>query len=40
MYYVMNLDTQSIINIYDSLLDAQELVRKHPGWTIMVKYIQ
>ena len=38
MYYVMNLKTGTIIDIYDSLLEASELVNKHPEWTIMVKY--
>ena len=38
MYYVMNLKTGSIIDTYDSLLEASELVRKHPEWTIMIKY--
>ena len=34
----MNLKTGSIIDIYDSLSEASELVNKHPEWTIMVKY--
>ena len=38
MYYVMNLKTGSIIDTYDSLLEASELVQKHPDWTIMIKY--
>jgi hypothetical protein len=38
MYYVMNLKTGTIIDIYDSLLEASELVHKHPEWTIMIKY--
>ena len=38
MYYVMNLKTGSIIDTYDSLLEANELVSKHPEWTIMIKY--
>ena len=38
MYYVMNLKTGSIIDVYDSLGEASELVDKHPEWTIMIKY--
>ena len=34
----MNLESGSIIDIYDSLLEAKELVSKNPGWTIMIKY--
>ena len=34
----MNLKTGSIIDVYESLLEASELVAKHPEWTIMVKY--
>ena len=38
MYYVMNLKTGSIIDIYDSLGEAIELVDSHPEWTIMIRY--
>ena len=39
MYYVMNLNKAgSIIDIYDSLGEAMELVSNHPEWTIMIKY--
>ena len=38
MYYAMNLETGTIIDICDSLLEAMELVRKRPEWTIMIKY--
>jgi len=39
MFYVMNLNKAgSIIDVYDSLLEASELVSKHPEWTIMIKY--
>ena len=38
MFYVMNLKTGTIIDIYESLLEASELVSKHPEWTIMIKY--
>ena len=38
MYYVMNLKSGGIIDVYDSLLEASELVSKHPEWTIMIKY--
>jgi hypothetical protein len=39
MYYVMNLETGSIWeDTYDSLLEANEFVSKHPAWTIMIKY--
>ena len=38
MYYVMNLKSGGIIDVYDNLLEVSELVSKHPEWTIMVKY--
>ena len=38
MYYVMNLKTGTIIDIYDSLGEAIELVDSHPTWTIMIRY--
>jgi len=38
MYYVMNLKSGGIIDVYDSLGEASELVDKHPEWTIMIKY--
>ncbi len=34
----MNLKSGGIIDVYDSLLEASELVSKHPEWTIMIKY--
>ena len=34
----MNLKTGSIIDTYESLLEANELVNKHPEWTIMIRY--
>jgi len=34
----MNLKTGSIIDVYDSLSEAVELVDKQPSWTIMIKY--
>ena len=35
----MNLETGSIWeDTYDSLLEANEFVSKHPKWTIMIKY--
>ena len=37
-FYVMNLKTGTIIDIYDSLLEAKELVSEYPEWTIMIKY--
>lgn len=38
MFYVMSLKTGTIIDIYDSLLEAKELVSEYPEWTIMIKY--
>ena len=38
MYYVVNLKSGGIIDVYDSLGEASELVDKHPEWTIMIKY--
>tara|TARA_Y100000389_G_C17046483_1_gene310665 strand:- start:221 stop:355 length:135 start_codon:yes stop_codon:yes gene_type:complete len=38
MYYVMNLKSGGIIDVYKSLLEASELVNQHPEWTIMIKY--
>jgi len=38
MYYVMNLKSGGIIDVYDSLSEASELVNKHPEWTIMIRY--
>lgn len=44
MYYIMNLNSHggtsvvTIIDVCDSLLEAQEAVSRHPKWTIMVKY--
>lgn len=37
-FYVMSLKTGTIIDIYDSLLEAKELVSEYPEWTIMIKY--
>lgn len=38
MFYVVNLKSGGIIDVYDSLLEASELVSKHPEWTLMIKY--
>ena len=38
MYDVMNLKTGTIIDIYDSLGEAIELVDSQPTWTIMIRY--
>jgi len=38
MFYIMNLKTGSIKYTANSLLEANELVNKHPEWTIMIKY--
>lgn len=34
----MNLKSGGVIDVYDSLLEASELVSAHPEWTIMIKY--
>jgi hypothetical protein len=36
MYYVANLKNGLIIEKYDSLLEAKELVFKYPQYTILV----
>ena len=38
MYYVMNLKTGSIIDVYEYLGEAIELVDANPTWTIMIRY--
>jgi hypothetical protein len=44
VYYIMDLSSHggtsvvTIVDVYDSLLEAREVVSKHPKWTIMIKY--
>ena len=44
MHYIIDLSSHgrtsvvTIVDFYDSLLEAKEVVSRHPKWTIMIKY--